>query len=105
MKVRLRQIVVVAEDIAATEQKIESEVGVDLCFRDPGVGAFGLVNALYPIGDKLLEVVSPKEDGTTAGRLLEKRGGDGGYMVIFQVDDLDGQRAVGGGRAGGRATS
>jgi len=36
-----------------------------------------------------LEVVSPVEAGTTAGRLLAKRGGDGGYMVILQVDDLD----------------
>ncbi len=44
---------------------------------------------MYPIGDKLLEIVSPTRDGTTAGRLLDKRGGDGGYMVILEVDDLD----------------
>jgi len=85
---RLRQIVMVAADLEAAEQRVESELGVELCYRDPGVGAFGLKNALYPIGDKLLEIVSPTQEGTTAGRLLEKRGGDGGYMVILEVDDL-----------------
>ena len=93
MRIRLRQVALVAADLAAVEAEIEQALGVELCFRDPGVGHFGLVNALYPIGDKLLEVVSPTQDGTTAGRLLDKRGGDGGYMVIFQVDDLDEMRA------------
>jgi hypothetical protein len=37
--------------------------------------------------------VSPREAGTTAGRLLERRAGDGGYMVILQTDDLAGDRA------------
>ena len=50
---------------------------------------FGLHNALLLIGDQFLEVVSPTEEGTTAGRLLDKRGGDGGYMAIYEVDDLD----------------
>jgi len=86
---RLRQIVMVAADLEQVERQIESELGVELCFRDPGVAAFGLHNALFPIGDKLLEVVSPTQAGTTAGRLLDKRGGDGGYMVILEVDDSD----------------
>ena len=33
------------------------------------------------------------QENTTAGRLLDKRGGDCGYMAIFQVDDLDPVRA------------
>lgn len=63
--------------------------GLSVCFRDPGVGEFGLHNALMTIGDQFLEVVAPTEDGTTAGRLLDRRGGDGGYMAIYEVDDLD----------------
>ena len=93
MRMRLRQVALVAKDLAPVERDIEGLLGVDMCFRDPGVGAFGLHNALFPGGDKLLEVVSPREDGTTAGRLLDKRKGDGGYMVILQVDDLAGMRA------------
>jgi hypothetical protein len=61
---------------------------LSVCHRDPGVGKYGLENALFPIGDKFLEVVAPVRDGTTAGRYLERRGGDGGYMVITQCDDL-----------------
>lgn len=93
MRMRLRQVVLAAADLAATEQQIVDTFGVSLCYRDPGVGTFGLRNALFPIGDKLLEVVSPIQEGTTAGRLLDKRGGDTGYMVILEVDDLDEMRS------------
>jgi catechol 2,3-dioxygenase-like lactoylglutathione lyase family enzyme len=85
---RLRQIALVAKDLAAARADISAVLGIDYAFDDPGVGKYGLRNAVFPIGDTFLEVVSPKEPGTTAGRLLEKRGGDGGYMVILQVDDL-----------------
>jgi len=92
MRIRLRQIVMVSADLESAEQRIVDELGVELCYRDPGVGVFGLRNALFPIGDKLLEVVSPIEAGTTAGRFLDRRGGDGGYMVIFETDDLPAAR-------------
>jgi hypothetical protein len=85
---RLRQIALVASDLSKAEADVEAALGVQRCFRDPGVGAFGLTNALYPLGDQFLEIVSPHQDGTTAGRLIEKRGGDGGYMVLVQTDDL-----------------
>jgi Glyoxalase-like domain len=86
-RLRLRQVALVATDLDAAEQAITADLGVELCFRDPGVGVFGLRNALYPIGHQLLEVVSPVEPGTTAGRYLERRGGDGGYMVILETDE------------------
>lgn len=85
---RLRQIALVARDLAAARADICTVLGLDYAYDDPGVGKYGLRNAVFPIGDTFLEVVSPKEPGTTAGRLLDKRGGDGGYMVILQVDDL-----------------
>src|SRR2546425_11952165 len=46
-----------------------------------------------PVGATFLEVVSPVREGTTAGRLLDRRGGDGGYMVILQTADLRADRA------------
>jgi catechol 2,3-dioxygenase-like lactoylglutathione lyase family enzyme len=90
---RLRQIALVASDLAAAHADIAAILGVDYAYDDPGVGKYGLRNAVFPIGDTFLEVVSPTVAGTTAGRLLEKRGGDGGYMVILQVDDLAQARA------------
>lgn len=92
MRMRLRQVVLAAADLSATESAIVEQLGLSLCYRDPGVATFGLRNALFPVGHQLLEVVSPVEDGTTAGRLLAKRGGDTGYMVILEVDDLDAMR-------------
>jgi len=64
-----------------------------MCYRDPGLSQFGLRHGLYAIGDRILEVVVPKRDGTTAGRYLDRRGGDGGYMVILQTDDLERERS------------
>ncbi len=83
-----------AGDLEEAERQIVAALGVERCFRDPGVAVFGLENALFPVGSAFLEVVSPTRDGTTAGRFLERRGGDGGYMVILQTDeDLDAVRA------------
>jgi hypothetical protein len=93
MRVRLRQVALVAADLAPVEADIIRDLSVELCYRDPDVGVFGLKNALFPVGDKLLEVVSPLREHTTAGRLLDKRNGDGGYMVILQVDDLDAMKS------------
>jgi hypothetical protein len=89
---RLRQIALVGEDLAACEADIRAILGLDYAYDDPGVGKFGLKNAVFPVGETFLEVVSPKQAGTTAGRLLEKRGGDGGYMVILQVPDIHAAR-------------
>ena len=86
---RLRQIAMVAADLAAAEDRIERELDLERCHRDPGVATFGLRNALYAVGDQFLEVVSPTQPGTTAGRHIDKRGGDSGYMVILEVDDLE----------------
>lgn len=91
--VRLRQVALVASDLEGSVSSLCEALGVETCFKDPGVGEFGLDNYLMPIGDTFLEVVSPTRDGTTAGRYIERRGGDGGYMAIFQLDDLGAARS------------
>lgn len=90
---RLRQIALVGRDLAAARADIVAILGLGEAYADPGVGKYGLENAVWPVGDTFLEVVSPTTSGTTAGRLLEKRGGDGGYMAIFQTDDIAAARA------------
>lgn len=87
--IRLRQIALVAHSLDQAIADISTALDVYVIYRDPGVGFFGLHNALFCIGDQFLEVVSPIQEGTTAGRLLEKLGGDGGYMALYEVDDLD----------------
>lgn len=92
--IRLRQVALVAHDLDGVVGELRNQLGLTVCFHDPGVSEFGLHNALMTIGDQFLEVVSPTREGTTAGRLLDKRGGDGGYMALYEVDDLD-QREAG----------
>lgn len=87
MWLRLRQIALIARELAPVEKQLTDVLGIAVCYRDPGVSYFGLENALFPIGNQLLEVVAPVKEGTAGGRYLERRGGDGGYMVITQCDD------------------
>jgi hypothetical protein len=89
---RIRQIVFAARDLKAGSATLASLLQLDPPFRDPGVGEFGLDNAVFVFGDQFIEIVSPVRDDTTAGRLLERRG-DSGYMLILQTDDFAGARA------------
>jgi len=88
-EVRLRQVALVARDLGPVAARLESDLGLPEPYEDPGIIRFGLRNVVYPVGDTFLEVVSPVRDGTTAGRYLDRRGGDSGYMAIFQFDGFD----------------
>jgi catechol 2,3-dioxygenase-like lactoylglutathione lyase family enzyme len=90
---RLRQVALAARDLDQTVDDLCAVLGLAVAFRDPGVAVFGLVNAVLPVGDTFLEVVSPVRDDASAARLLARRGGDTGYMVIVQVGDLAAARA------------
>jgi hypothetical protein len=91
-RVRLRQAVLVAEQLEAVAAELGAALGLNEPFRDPGVGAFGLTNAVFALGDCFLEVVSPAQADTAAGRYLQRHGGDGGYMVMFDLEDLESAR-------------
>jgi len=84
---RLRQVVIAAADLGATRTRIEDELGLPHVWADPGVGYFGLRNALYAIGDCFLEVVSPRSADAPAQRFLDRAGHDAGYMAIVQTTD------------------
>jgi hypothetical protein len=92
-RVRLRQAVLVASELEPVAGALQSALGLQEPFRDPGVGEFGLTNAVFALGDCFLEVISPARPDTAAGRYLARHGGDGGYMVIFDLEDLEGARA------------
>ncbi len=94
MEIYLRQICLVAKDIKAVTSDLESVFGTPVGHVDPGVGKFGLENILMAFGTQFIEVVSPIQDGTAVERYLDRRGGDGGYMVITQVRDKAEQETV-----------
>lgn len=86
--VLLRQVVVVTRDLPGVASRLQDELALPEPFVDPGVGEFGLENRVFAAGHDFLEVLTPTREGTAGGRYLERRGGDAGYMAIFQFDDL-----------------
>ena len=91
--IRLRQVALVAHDLDAILKDLHDVFGLEVAFRDPAVATFGLQNAVLPVGNQFIEVVSPVAEGTAGGRQLERLGGDGGYMVICHTDDHPAVRA------------
>jgi glyoxalase-like protein len=89
---RLRQICLVARELEPVLADIRAILGLEICHRDSGVAKYGLVNALLPIGTSFLEVVAPVEANTAAGRFLDRSGGHGGYMAIFDCSDPERRR-------------
>jgi Glyoxalase-like domain len=92
-RVRLRQAVLAAGELEPVVSALRAELGLGEPFRDAGVGQFGLTNAVFALGDCFLEVVSPAARETAAGRYIARHGGDCGYMVIFDLEDLAAARA------------
>jgi hypothetical protein len=90
---RLRQAVLAAQQLTPVTDALEAALGVHSPFRDEGVGHFGLGNAVYAVGDCFVEVVSPLRKDTAAGRQIDRRGGDCGYMAMFELADAPGTRA------------
>ncbi|MFE7721377.1 VOC family protein [Nocardia rhizosphaerihabitans] len=85
---RIRQVTLVARDFDAAVEALRAKLPLGDPFLDPEVAQFGVCNAVLSLGDTFVEVISPVEEGTAAGRHLERLGGDGGYMIMFQVDDI-----------------
>lgn len=94
MGVRLRQVALVGQDLDWSVRVLTALFDTYVAYRDPDlVPQFGgMFNALLAFDDCFLEVVSPTdkgyEVGSTSARLLQRNGGDCGYMAILQVDDI-----------------
>jgi Glyoxalase-like domain len=88
---RLRQAVLAARHLDAAVQELRAALPLGEPYADPGVAYFGLRNAVMPLGDTFVEVVSPVQENTAAGRFLDRHG-DGAYMAMFQIEDLAGAR-------------
>jgi hypothetical protein len=84
--------VLLAAELEPVASALRAALNLDEPFRDPGVGEFGLANVVFALGDCFVEVVSPIAPDTAAGRYLARHGGDGGYMVIFDLEDLESAR-------------
>ncbi len=86
MGIHLRQVALVASTLAPAVDDLRAIFDIEVCHVDPGLAIWGLENALLPVGHNFIEVVAPIQAGTAAGRYLDRRQGDSGYMVICQAD-------------------
>jgi len=96
---RLRQVALVAHDLEPVAAQLKAVFGLRVAFRDPAVAKYGLVNVVMPVGGEFIEIVQPVTADASAGRYLKRRGGDAGYMLIFQAADavVHRMRLAGGG--------
>jgi hypothetical protein len=90
---RLRQIALASRQLDKVTDEFEAVFGLKIAYRDPGVGHYGLRNAVMPAGRSFIEVVEPIQENTSAGRFLDKWGHDAGYMVILQTADAPAETA------------
>ena len=90
---RVRQVVIAVGDLGARAAEAEG-CGLPFVYQDPDVGVFGAVNSLHAADDTFVELLAERDAGSAVGRHLDRLGGDGGYMVIVQVDDLDDHLAL-----------
>lgn len=86
--VRVRQVVTAVHDLDRAAAAA-TDAGLPFVHEDPDVAHFGARNSLHAAGDTFLELLAERDEGSAVGRHLRRLGGDGGYMVIVQVDDLD----------------
>ncbi len=88
MWLRLRQIAFIVNDADKVAADLKAVFGLEVAFIDEHLPpAYGLQNRLLPVGTQFIEICAPVRENTAGGRYLERRGGDGGYMVICQCDD------------------
>lgn len=81
-------------DLERAVDELRTAFGVSVSRLDDGTTAkaHGIRNAWIPFGTSFVEVATPASSDGSAAR-LHNRFGDGGYMVILQIDDLDAARA------------
>ena len=89
----LRQVALMTRDLEESLAFWTGAFGLEECYRDD-LSAFGLRNALMPIGESFLELLVPVDPGSSGARFLERRG-EGLYMAIFEGSDIAGlERAL-----------
>lgn len=89
---RLRQVVLVVEEMEGYAEAFCEILGTAVAFRDPHIADFGAENVMLPVGDTFLELITPTGPDSAASRYLARHG-EGGYMALVQVESVDDARA------------
>lgn len=84
---RLRHVVLATDDLERAKRDFTAIFGIGLAFEDPLAKDFEVVNAIFPFGLAIVEVMEPMHPGAPSARFLKTTGGHGGYMLAFNCND------------------
>jgi hypothetical protein len=88
-RIRIRQVALCVSDIRPTERAIEQALDITCVHRDKPGAPIWMFNGVFPVGQTFLEILQPERAEAPTQKFLEKQGGDAGYMLILQVDNLE----------------
>lgn len=90
---RLRHLCLMVPRLDETVDALCAVFGLAVAHREPAVQAWGLRNAVLPVGGSFIEVCTPVRDSAPAQRFLQRRPEGGAYNVALDGVDLPRQRA------------
>lgn len=113
VNLRLRQVVLVARSKADTVDVLQTVLGLSPVHGSGDLSSYGLPaqgpmseggrkvlaelgveNLIFAAGADFIEVMFPtRPDGSTVA-FMDRRGGDTGYMLVLQTDDIDRYEAL-----------
>ncbi|MFC3478239.1 VOC family protein [Halobacterium litoreum] len=87
MFTRIHHVAFLVGDLDEASAAFESQFGVEQLTRREMTGDFELAVALYPVGESLVELITPTTD---SGWVYEtwREQGDGFFHIAFEVDDV-----------------
>ncbi len=83
---RLRQVCLATLDLQKHEAALSRILGLQPCHKSK-LDEFGLENSLFAVGGSFIELVAPIRENTAVHRFLDRTGGIGGYMAIFDCEN------------------
>ncbi|TQK68983.1 VOC family protein [Nocardioides sp. SLBN-35] len=87
---RLRQVVLITADLDSALTRARDALGFGPGVRDvEEMAKLGFEHEVLTLADTFVEIVAPLDPGSSFGQLV-RRNGDGGYMAVVQVPDLQG---------------
>lgn len=87
---RLRQVVLITADLDAALARARDVLGFGPGVRDVDeMAKLGFEHEVLTLADTFVEIVAPLDPESSFGQLV-RRNGDGGYMAVVQVPDLQG---------------
>ena len=108
MNLRLRQVVLVARSKADTVAVLDRVLNLTPAHGSGDLSPYGLPadgpmsergrkvlsdlgveNLIFPVGADFIEVMFPTRADSATASFMDRRGGDTGYMLVLQTDDVE----------------